>query len=229
MTPVEAQVLLGIAAAFDNRKPDADAAKAWSVALHGLRFEDCRDAIVAHYRASSDWLMPQRIVSEVKRIRSKRVADFGPIDPPPGFDPDDTEAYRRWLAGMVRAVADGTLTAPAALEHLAASTSSSSAKSGGRSTMRDHDACEAAIDAALARGDDGRALYLATRCDLVHGVIEAPVAPEPSTAEKVAALVHPDVARVRQYRGADSPVDHGRVRAAMRRFRPGQPLGWVVA
>lgn len=35
--------------------------------------------------------------------------------------------------------------------------------------MRDHGTCEDAINAALARGNDGRAEYLATRCDLEHG------------------------------------------------------------
>ncbi|MGZ4519746.1 MAG: hypothetical protein ACXVGA_03710, partial [Mycobacteriaceae bacterium] len=67
MTPAEAQTLLGIAASFDNRKPSEEAAIAWSHALNGFRFVDCRDAIVAHYRVSSEWLMPAKVVAEVKR------------------------------------------------------------------------------------------------------------------------------------------------------------------
>jgi hypothetical protein len=106
MNQQEAAALLGIAAAFDNRKPDADAAKAWSVALEGFRFEDCRDAVVAHYRASSEWLMPQKVITEVKRIRAKRVADFGPLPIPGDMDPDDTLAYRRWLRETQRHIAD---------------------------------------------------------------------------------------------------------------------------
>lgn len=35
--------------------------------------------------------------------------------------------------------------------------------------MREHTTCEEAINAALARGHDGRAEFLATRCDLAHG------------------------------------------------------------
>jgi hypothetical protein len=83
MTPAEAQMLLGIAASFDNRKPSEEAAIAWSHALDGYRFEDCRDAIVAHYQASSEWLMPAKVIAEVKRIRSKRIDDHPPLTPPP--------------------------------------------------------------------------------------------------------------------------------------------------
>jgi len=118
VSPAEAAALLTVAAAFDNRKPDEDAARAWSMALDGLRFHDCRDAIVAHYRTSSEWLMPQKIRAEVKRIRDKRIADYGPIPIPHGFDPDDTGAYERHLREMRQRIGDGedvpqpTLPAP---------------------------------------------------------------------------------------------------------------------
>lgn len=104
MTPAEAQTLLGIAASFDNRKPSEEAAIAWSHALAGLRFVDCRDAVVAHYRASSEWLMPQRVISEVKRIRSKRIAEAGDPTPPPDLTPLETIA---WLAETRRRIGDG--------------------------------------------------------------------------------------------------------------------------
>jgi hypothetical protein len=38
--------------------------------------------------------------------------------------------------------------------------------------VRDHDACEQAINDALARGRDGWAEYLATRCDRQHGHLQ---------------------------------------------------------
>lgn len=99
MTPAEAGALLTVAAAFDNRKPDADAAKAWSIALDGLRFEDCRDAIVAHYRASSEWLMPTKVIAEVKKIRAKRIEEHPPLTPPPGPDGEAMSPIEtnRWL------------------------------------------------------------------------------------------------------------------------------------
>ena len=48
--------------------------------------------------------------------------------------------------------------------------------------MHDHDECERLIHEALARGHDGRAEYLAVRCDRAHGHIEThPETPDPTT------------------------------------------------
>ena len=104
MTPQQAAALLTVAAAFDNRKPDPDAAKAWSVALDGIRFEDARDAIVTHYRGSSEWLMPAKVIAEVKRIRAKRIADHPQPVPPAELDPVQTNA---WLKEARRRIGDG--------------------------------------------------------------------------------------------------------------------------
>lgn len=107
MTPAEAAALLGIAAAFDNRKPDPDAAQAWAIALNDLRFADCRDAIVEHYRRSSDWLMPEHVIAGVKRIRRNRVAAYGTLPAPTHIDPDDTAALNAWTVRTTRDIADG--------------------------------------------------------------------------------------------------------------------------
>lgn len=112
----EAAALLTIAAAYDNRKPDADSAKAWAMSLDGLRFEDCREVIVGHYRKSRDWLMPSDVIGGVRRLRLKRVADHTPIQPPSWLDPDDTGAYIRWECETRQAVADGTYEPTAAGE-----------------------------------------------------------------------------------------------------------------
>ena len=106
MKPTEAAALLTICAAYDNRKPDPDAAKAWAMALDPYRFEDCRDAIVQHYRTSREWIMPADVITAVKKTRTSRLEDVAPC-PPPGLDPDDTEAYKTWLAGVRKAIADG--------------------------------------------------------------------------------------------------------------------------
>lgn len=106
MTPTEAAALLTICAAYDNRRPDPDAAKAWAMALDGLRFEDCREAIVQHYRASREWIMPADVLTAVKKTRTSRLEDVAPC-PPRGLDPDDTAAYAGWLAGVRQAIADG--------------------------------------------------------------------------------------------------------------------------
>lgn len=108
MTPAEAQRLLTIAAAFDNRRPDEDAAHAWAVALGGLPFDDCRLAVIEHYRHSTAWLMPATVRGIVMRTRGGRISSFGTLpDPPDGFDPDDVAGYLRWLRGTLRAIADG--------------------------------------------------------------------------------------------------------------------------
>jgi hypothetical protein len=104
MTPAEGATLLGVAAAFDNRKPDADAATAWAMALDGLRFVDCRDAIVAHYRNETEWIMPAMIRAAVRRIRSKRIDEHPPLVPPPGLDDAGEMA---WLAEATKRVGDG--------------------------------------------------------------------------------------------------------------------------
>jgi hypothetical protein len=109
MNTREAAALLAVAAAFDNRKPDPDAATAWAVALDGLHFEDCRNAVVAHYRKSSEWLMPSVVISEVGRIRQRRLELAPPISPPDDLDPDDTDAYTNWWRETRTAIADGRL------------------------------------------------------------------------------------------------------------------------
>lgn len=114
MTPADAAKLLTIAAAYDNRKPDADQAKAWAMALDGIRYEDARDAIVGHYQKTRDWLMPSDVITGAKRIRSDRLRAFGPIpDPPKSLDPADVDAYGQWLAETMRRIADGEMVAEA--------------------------------------------------------------------------------------------------------------------
>lgn len=107
MNQQEAAALLGVAAAFDNRKPDPDAALAWSAALWDVRFEDARAAVVQHYRTSSEWLMPKMVLAEVKRLRALRIKEHGDVYVPPEIDPDDTVAYQRYLRTARQAIADG--------------------------------------------------------------------------------------------------------------------------
>lgn len=110
MTPAEAQVLLSMAAAFDNRKPDPDAAKAWAAALDGLPFEDCRAALIEHYANTTDWIMPAHITTIVKRRRAKRISQAD-IPPPP--NPDDPAAYIADLKASRERAATGHPPPPA--------------------------------------------------------------------------------------------------------------------
>lgn len=110
MTPAESAGLLTVAAAFDNRKPDEDQARAWALALDGLRFIDCREAIVNHYRGSREWMMPVDVIRAVKKLRAARLAAYGTPEPPAHIDPDDTAALHAWQLRMRADIADGTVT-----------------------------------------------------------------------------------------------------------------------
>lgn len=119
MTPAEAAALLTVAASLDNRKPDEDAAKAWALVLDGLSFIECRDAIIAHYRASRDWIMPADIVNGVRRERVKRwdayYTSFGfPV--PPARLADDPQAGNRWIEEQRARIMSGEITRPGQIE-----------------------------------------------------------------------------------------------------------------
>lgn len=109
MKPTEAAALLTVAAAFDNRKPDADQAHAWAAALDDLPFNDCREAVIAHYRNSREWMMPSDVRAGVKRMRRARLTEYGELPPPPrDLDPENARAYNAWLVTTTKAIADGT-------------------------------------------------------------------------------------------------------------------------
>jgi hypothetical protein len=105
VTPADAQVLLGMAATYDQRKPDADVAKGWAAALNGLRFEDCRLAIIEHFATTAGvYLMPGHIRAIVKRLRAARIAAHPPVIPPP----DLTIAQeRQWRLEINARIGDG--------------------------------------------------------------------------------------------------------------------------
>ena len=114
MTPAEAQVLLSMAAAFDNRKPDPDAAKAWAAALDDVRFEDARLALIQHFKTSTEYLMPVMIRTAVRKMRAKRIDDHPPLTPPPGLTVLETN---QWLKEARRRIGDGeTIDSDAAYE-----------------------------------------------------------------------------------------------------------------
>lgn len=73
MTYDEVCDLLAIAAAYDRRTlGDADG-EAWEAAVGDLPFTDARLAVVAHYRASRDWIMPADVRQRVAAIQAERL------------------------------------------------------------------------------------------------------------------------------------------------------------
>lgn len=104
MTPDETLHLCRIARgmcpqqAFDEYTPDA-----WHVLLADVRAEDAMQGLIELAR-TSPFVSPAEIRGQVKRIRSKRIADVGDLIPPPGLSEPET---RQWLKTAKRRIGDG--------------------------------------------------------------------------------------------------------------------------
>lgn len=66
MTPSDAARILAVAAVYDRRTIGNVEAQAWADALDGLDPRDCAEAVRAHYRDSTTWLMPAHVRELVK-------------------------------------------------------------------------------------------------------------------------------------------------------------------
>lgn len=73
MNRSEIAQLLAMAAAYDRRTVGEADVEAWHAALDDLRWMDARDAVIAHYRGSREWIMPADIREHVRRIRGERL------------------------------------------------------------------------------------------------------------------------------------------------------------
>lgn len=118
MKPTEVVLLTGyLRAHFPSQPVDEFTTEALEELLAPYPAADCKRAILNIADRGEQWCAPTAVRAEVKRIREKRVADYGPIEPPAGLDPDDTRGYQRWFAGMTKKVADGEIAAPPAIEY----------------------------------------------------------------------------------------------------------------
>lgn len=108
MKPTEIVMLTGyLRAHFPSQPVDEYTTEALEELLAPYPAADCRKAVLQIAERGEKWCAPTDIKAEVKRIRAKRVADFGNPQIPADMDPDDTLAYRRWLRETQRAIADG--------------------------------------------------------------------------------------------------------------------------
>lgn len=118
MTPTEVVRLTGyLRAHFPSQPVDEFTTEALEELLAPYPAADCKLAILNLADRGEKWCAPTDVRKEVKRIREKRVSDYGPIEPPAGLDPDDTRGYQRWLSGMTKKIADGEITAPPAITY----------------------------------------------------------------------------------------------------------------
>lgn len=91
--------------AIDELTPDA-----WSLLLAKYRFEDCKQAAI-DLAQESPFVAPAEIIARVKQIRGKRIAEYGPIDPPPEVVRGEVE-WRAWFLEQRTRIADGELKPP---------------------------------------------------------------------------------------------------------------------
>lgn len=112
VTAPEAAALLAMSAQFDNRKPSADAARGWAKALERVDFRDASDAIVAHYRESSDWIMPADVIRLVRKADAVFTDVLDELEPPERImslpdGPEFNAAYLGWLKEQRRRLRRG--------------------------------------------------------------------------------------------------------------------------
>lgn len=78
MNKIDAAKVLAVAAGFDNRRPDDLAVAAWMELLGGFTFEECRAAIVAHYRdplTRHTYLTAAHVLDRVEKSARARTVD----------------------------------------------------------------------------------------------------------------------------------------------------------
>jgi len=100
---------------FPSQPVDEFTTEALEETLASYPAADCRMAVLNIADRGEHWCSPTDIKAEVKRIRAKRVSEYGPIEPPAGLDPDKVRDYHQWLSATTRAIADGAISAPGEL------------------------------------------------------------------------------------------------------------------
>ena len=117
MKPTEVVLLTGyLRAHFPSQPVDEFTTEALEEILAPFPAADCKRAILNIADRGEHWCAPTAVREEVRRIRAKRIADYGPIEPPADLDPDNVVGYQRWLSAMHRGIADGSIVPPPAIE-----------------------------------------------------------------------------------------------------------------
>jgi len=73
MTPPEVTRLLAIIATFDNRRVEESTIAAWAAVFDGTpwTFTQCRQAVVKHFRESTDYLQPAHVIRGARIVRDE--------------------------------------------------------------------------------------------------------------------------------------------------------------
>lgn len=108
MNAQEAITLCRLAkAACPQQALDEFSPEAWALILEPFNFEDSKTALVDIVR-QQPFVSPSEIIERVKQIRGKRIAEFGPIEPPPEVEAGEVD-YQTWFREVRAAIADGSI------------------------------------------------------------------------------------------------------------------------
>lgn len=99
MDLAEAAILQAKIVAYDSRNTSSLTDAAWAEALDDVTLPDALEAVRAHYRTQTRWIMPADVRTAVKAMRRDRLDRAGHPDLPDDLDRDQELAYaRRWRA-----------------------------------------------------------------------------------------------------------------------------------
>lgn len=121
MDASQAALLLSQAAAYDNRTVNESAARAWAEALHDVPYADAREAVVAHYRESRQWMMPADVHDRVKAVQRDRVLAGMHVLRSAEIEAPEMDKYIEWeraVRAELRAGATALDADRAACEHI---------------------------------------------------------------------------------------------------------------
>ena len=99
--------------ALDQYTPDA-----WALILRHIDYNDAKQAVINIASqplepGKSRYIEPGHIIGGVRRIRSQRIEDYGPVSPPAGLD---TAGYLEWLRETRPLIGSGLPPARQAVE-----------------------------------------------------------------------------------------------------------------
>ena len=99
--------------ALDQYTPDA-----WALILRHIDYNDAKQAVIDIASrplepGKSRYIEPGHIIGGVRRIRSQRIEDYGPVSPPAGLD---TAGYMDWLRETRHLIGSGLPPALQAVE-----------------------------------------------------------------------------------------------------------------
>lgn len=110
MTPPQMADLLNLISSTDGRNLTQQMPSAWMEHLGDLGYQDCKQAVLAHYRDSTEWLMPAHIRKRVQAVRQQRINAIGQNVNASRADAEDPRNEIRVRTALTRALGDGTLT-----------------------------------------------------------------------------------------------------------------------